>query len=95
MEKTSANSPLRIDSVQVPGCKGLVGMTICPGKKQPEGRSGSWHRDLATDLAAIAQWGAAILVSLIEPHEYGKVGVSDLGEKLPPSIRHIKLPIKD
>ncbi len=95
MNQTSITHPLRIDSVPVPGYQGLIGMTFCPGKRQAHALSGSWNRDLSTDLAAIASWGATILVSLIEPLEYEKVGVQEMTEKLPPTIRHIKLPIKD
>jgi len=30
---TSKNSPLRIDTIVLPGNRGQIGMTFCPGKK--------------------------------------------------------------
>ena len=51
--KTSETYPLRIDSVEVPGTAGRIGITLCPGKKQPNALSGAWYRDLAVDLPAI------------------------------------------
>ena len=60
---TSENSPLRIDTIALPGNRGHIGMTICPGKKD-SGYSGTpWDRDLATDLDAISDWGADAVVT--------------------------------
>ncbi len=53
---TSLFHPLRIDAVAAPG-GGLIGMTPCPGKVQPDGSTGPWRRDLALDLDAIGDWG--------------------------------------
>lgn len=58
MNKTSQTHPLRIDSVAVPGTAGVIGMTLCPGKVQRFALTGSWARDLDTDLQAIQAWGA-------------------------------------
>ncbi len=33
-------SPLRIGEASVPGTAGVIGMTLCPGKKGPSTRSG-------------------------------------------------------
>jgi ADP-ribosyl-[dinitrogen reductase] hydrolase len=44
-------------------------MTFCPGKQQPTSVTGGWSRDLALDLVAIRDWGAQVLVSLLESHE--------------------------
>lgn len=89
-----SNDPLRIDSVKLPGEMGEIGMTICPGKIC-QGMSGRHHRDLAADLEAIRAWGAEILVSLIEEHEYLEVGVGEMGALIPEGIKHLKLPIRD
>jgi ADP-ribosyl-[dinitrogen reductase] hydrolase len=51
-------------------------MTFCPGKSQPSSVTGGWNRDLILDLCAIRDWGAQILVSLLEPHEFLSVRVS-------------------
>lgn len=91
---TSENNPLRIDSVKLPREMGEIGMTICPGKIC-HGMSGNHHRNLAADMEAIRGWGAEILVSLMEEHEYFKVGVGDMGAVVPKGIKHFKLPIRD
>lgn len=91
---TSLTNPLRIDSVPVPGRGGAIGMTFCPGKKCM-GASGYHDRDLGLDLKAIRDWGAEILVSLIEEHEYHKVGIGDFEERMPEGMLHLQLPIKD
>ncbi len=62
--KTSLFDPLRIAAVAPPGLPGVIGLTLCPGKKDP-GRG--WNRDLDIDLDAIREWGAEIVVSLVEP----------------------------
>lgn len=70
-------------------------MTLCPGKKIESGVSGAWVRDLATDLSVIADWGAAALLSLMEPHEFEMLGVARMTECLPTGIEHFILPIVD
>jgi ADP-ribosylglycohydrolase len=52
-------------------------------------------RDLGADLEVIRVWGAEILVSLIEDHEYAKVGIADIGHMMPQQIMHLRLPIAD
>jgi ADP-ribosyl-[dinitrogen reductase] hydrolase len=94
MTKTSLSHPLQIDAVEVPG-GGLIGMTFCPGKKQPQAHSGPWDRDLGIDLAAIRDWGAELLLSLVEEHEFGEVGVVDLEGHLPEGLGRLSLPIRD
>ena len=95
--KTSITSPLRIDEVSVPGYEGLIGITLCPGKVAPWSKSGPWKRDLdlGLDLAAIRDWGAGMILSLIEPHEYDEVKVADMGARIPADMEHLRLPIKD
>ncbi len=75
---TSLSHPLRIDAVAVPG-GGLIGMTFCPGKKQPDAAMGAWDRDLDLDLACVREWGAVAVVTLMEEHELGKYQVERLG----------------
>lgn len=91
---TSVTNPLRIDEVRMPRGGGCIGMTFCPGKKC-RGASGVHDRDLALDLEVIRKWGAEILVSLIEDHEFAKVGIADIGHMMPPQIMHLRLPIAD
>jgi hypothetical protein len=70
MTKTSISHPLRIDEVKAPDGGGIIGMTLCPGKKINSAQSGPWNRDLEIDLQAIQSWGAQALVNLMEGHEY-------------------------
>ena len=79
--RTSETDPLRIAALPVGG--GLVGVTLCPGKQGDSVFGAGWARDLATDLAAIREWGASALVSLIEDHEFEMLGV----EALPLALR--------
>jgi len=95
MKKTSQTDPLRIDSVQVNPLGGAIGMTLCPGKKAVSSVSGEWDRDLDADLAAIVHWGATVLLSLIEPHEFETLGVARMKQGLPAGIAHFVLPIVD
>lgn len=92
----SVNSPLRIDAVPVPATGGLIGMTFCPGKKDPYSLTGPWNRDLETDLRAIRKWGAQALVTLLEDYEFDFLGVSDLPEMAQKhGLRWYHLPIVD
>jgi ADP-ribosylglycohydrolase len=95
MIKTSINNPLRIDGVEIPSSKGLIGMTICPGKKDVDSYSGDHDRDLGADLAVIESWGAEILVSLIQPQEYALLGVESMPDRIPAGMLHLLLPIPD
>ncbi|HEX6828337.1 MAG TPA: ADP-ribosylglycohydrolase family protein [Burkholderiales bacterium] len=73
---TSTDDPLRIDAIGWGAAGGEIGMTLCPGKKEP----GRWDRDLEADLRAIRHWGGTALVTLIEPHEFGLLAVQGLPE---------------
>jgi len=73
--KTSISHPLRIDSVQANDRTGRIGLTFCPGKKQPYAMTGAWDRDLETDIAAIKTKGYSALVTLMEEHELKSYGV--------------------
>ena len=77
MIKTSISHPLRIDEVKAPISAGIIGMTLCPGKKIKSTKSGIWDRDLDMDLQAIQVWGAQALVNLMEEHEYELLRVPD------------------
>jgi len=93
--RTSITDPLRIDEVSIPGYEGVIGLTLCPGKEDPWSSTGPWKRDLGLDLAAIRDWGAAMLLSLIEPDEYDRVKVADMGRRIPEGMEQLRLPIKD
>lgn len=73
--KTSETDPLRIDRAGTPG-GGAIGLTICPGKKDPHSSSGPWDRSLPADLDRIADAGATALVTLMESDELARLGAS-------------------
>ena len=80
---TSESHPLRIDAIPVGEQGGLIGMTLCPGKYQHNAISGDWNRSLELDVAALRQWGASLVISLIEDAEFSELRV----EKLPDMLR--------
>jgi protein-tyrosine phosphatase len=92
---TSETSPLKIDAVPAPGTPGLIGMTLCPGKKDPYAAFGAWERDLPADLQAIRDWGASTIVSLIEEHEFELLGVPDFEIRVTSAFRWHWLPMPD
>lgn len=58
--------------------------------------TGGWKRDLSLDLDTIRDWGAAAVVTLLEPEELTLLRVERLGEEV--SRRNIlwfHLPIVD
>lgn len=48
-------------------------MTLCPGQKRRGASAGDWDRDLAIDLRAVRDFGAAALVTLMETEELAHV----------------------
>ncbi len=65
---TSESHPIRTDFVElVPGIPGRLGMTFAPGKHYA-GKSGSWRRELDTDLGRlVGVCGLRVLVSASPP----------------------------
>ena len=80
MIKTSESHPLRIDSLEIPGIEGVLGLTFCPGKKQTNAMTGIWNRDLYADIRVIKEWDASAVISLLEPHEFDELSVENLPE---------------
>lgn len=94
--RTSLTYPLAIASVETKPDFGRLGLTFCPGKVQPHAATGAWRRDLSLDLDAIAAWGAAAVVTLMEPHELADLGVPMLGEAVTARHMHfVPMPIVD
>lgn len=86
--RTSITHPLRIAEVSAGPGLGKVGLTFCPGKKQPGAATGQWDRDIGLDLDVIAQWGAAAVVTLVEKHEMERLGVTGLKAEV--EARHME-----
>ena len=94
--RTSRSHPLQIAVVETGPELGRVGITFCPGKQQPHAATGSWSRNLDLDLAAIARWGAACVVTLVEDHELTELGVEQLGSAVRGQhMDWLHLPIRD
>lgn len=94
--RTSRTHPLQIATVSAGPGMGRIGITFCPGKKQPTAMTGGWDRDVCIDIDAIAAWGASAVVTLIEDHEISALKVDALGETV--RNRHmdwLHLPIPD
>lgn len=76
--ENSTNCPLEIATV-LSGA-GRIGISKCPGKKQPRPGIGvPYERDTKADIAAIADWGADVLLSLMEAAELKRYGAADVG----------------
>jgi ADP-ribosyl-[dinitrogen reductase] hydrolase len=82
MKKTSLTHPLEIASLSTGPTFGRIGITFCPGKYDRHAMSGHWDRDLSLDLDAIRDWGAAAVVTLVEPKELVVLRVEHLGEEV-------------
>jgi len=99
MNRTSYSShthPLRIDDVGIPGVSGTIGITLCPGKVQSGGISGSWERDLRIDMQVVKSWGATAWLNLLTTTEMRDLSVSDLEIAVKETgIRYYRLPIED
>lgn len=94
--KTSITHPIRIDSISALPTWGLIGMSFCPGKTQTNALSGNWVRNLNIDLERIRDWGATIVVTLMEAHELKDLKVEALPQMVEiKGMRWMHLPIKD
>ncbi len=81
MVRTSLSHPIRIAELAVGTQGGVIGITFAPGKFQEVALTGSWARDIDTDLAAIRAWGANYLITLIEPWEFEELRIQSLPER--------------
>ena len=94
LARNSDTHPLDIDCVQPAEGRGLIGLSMCPGKKELDVQTGHWHRDLTKDLTRIREWGATMVISLIEEHEFGKLQVEalpEMVERLGMKWRHLPI----
>lgn len=95
MVRTSASDALEIATLRLPGA-GRIGLTLCPGKRDPRAMTGAWQRDLLADLKEVARWEATTLVTLVESHELTHLGVEDLGATARSlGLEWMHLPIRD
>lgn len=91
--KTSMTHPLEIDELACGA--GVVGMTLCPGKRVQSYFGGHRERNLAADMRVVADWGASVVVTLMEGFELEELGVGNLGnvaEALELDWHHLPIP---
>ena len=73
-----------------------MGITFCPGEYDEKAATGSWERDLNLDFDVIKDWGAAAVVTLVEPQELTLLRVERLGEEaIRRGMRWFHLPVAD
>lgn len=80
--RTSQTHPLQIAEVQASPSHGHIGITFCPGKHDRQAATGAWARDLSLDLDVVQAWGAALVLTLVEPAELISLKVPDLGQAI-------------
>lgn len=80
--RTSHTHPLQIAEVRASASHGRIGITLCPGKHDRFAHTGAWERDLGIDLDAIANWGAKLVLTLVEPAELMALKVPQLGHQI-------------
>jgi len=69
--------PNPIDTVNVPGTVGCMGLVACPGTRV--GKVSPMHRKfLQADMKELQDWGANGIVTLNEPHELKMHGVEEM-----------------
>ncbi len=94
--KTSDTHPLRIDSLCVPDSSAQIGLTFCPGKHSKGIYGGTWKRNLNKDLKTIEAWGCTALITLIEDHEFARLGVANFAQTVARyPFEWFHLPIED
>lgn len=92
--RTSFTDPIQIATLSARN--GRIGVSFCPGKHSRSVAGFDWRRDLAVDLDAVSEWGAAAVISLIEDHEISTLGVLNLGSEVAARrMEWIHLPIPD
>ncbi|WP_260596609.1 cyclin-dependent kinase inhibitor 3 family protein [Sphingomonas endolithica] len=75
---------------------GRIGISFCPGKWQATAMTGAWARDIEIDLDAVAEWGAAAVVTLVEEKELIALRVESMGMAVTSrEMQWFHLPIPD
>jgi protein-tyrosine phosphatase len=96
MSWTSETHPLRIDPVHVPAGGGIIGMTLCPGRRDRLAVGHVWERDLAADFAVIVDWDPRLVLTLLEDHEFANHGVPEFATHVKGlGLRWEQMPIRD
>ena len=80
------SGPLRIAEVPIPVSDSL-GITHCPGRNGMDSAGCQWRRNLRDDLRDLAAWGAGAVLTLVEDHEFARLGVPEFATE----IRRIRI----
>ena len=95
MSKPAPTGPLVINAVTLPS-GALLGMSHCPGRSGVDGGGRQWAGVLEADLQTIQAWGASAVLSLVEPHEFARLGVPDFAQAIARTpLQWIQVPITD
>lgn len=94
--RTSHSHPLQIAEVQAGADCGKIGITFCPGKHDRFAVTGIWARNLDIDLDIIKDWGASLVLTLLETTEMVALKVPTIGEEIQHrGMTWVHLPIAD
>jgi len=74
------DATLRIAELPVGIHGGILGLSLAPGKKGPSVFGSRHVRDLDEDLDIVRDWGAAVVVTLMEGPELDAFAISGIGE---------------
>lgn len=87
--------PLMIDTVSVPSLSGLIGISSCPGMKEFSTLD-LYDDRIDNDIQCISNWGAAVIVTLLDVREIATIGIASLPEKaLARNILWLHLPMSN
>ncbi len=93
---THAHTPLEIAEIEVDPRLGCIGIASCPGRGMRKSAKMKADRNLDADLQQIRDWGAAAVVSLVEPAELGWLQVPHLGQEVERhGMKWLHISIKD
>lgn len=99
MKETSGLEPIRVDFLaqEVLECGGRLGMCCAPGRRSPGADEPQEEQKLDSDLRTIKdEYGAEVLISLMEPTECERLGIAELFERAKGvGLEVLKLPIPD
>ena len=95
MSGSAPTGLLVINTVALAG-GALLGMSHCPGRRGVDGGGRQWVRTLDADLQAIQTWGASAVLSLVETHEFARLGVPDFAQAIARTpLQWLQVPITD
>jgi ADP-ribosyl-[dinitrogen reductase] hydrolase len=95
MNNPAPSGPLVINTVTL-ASGAMLGMSHCPGRRGVDGGGRQWARVLDADLQAIQAWGASAVLSLVEPHEFARLGVPDFAQAIARTpLQWLPIPITD